>query len=137
MLSTHCWLYGPDFRPSASLKTTTDLIVKGDCMIPAGSIVEADLKASGTIQIGARSICRGNIIAGGDIRFDHSSSFLGIVHAGKTLRLEKGVRGGTEHSKVAAFAADGVTIGNDVVVHGKLASGGLVVVAPEAGKRSH
>ncbi len=130
MLSTECWLYDGDLKPFVTLRARTKLIVKGDCVIPAGSILEGDLKAEGSIQIGARSICRGNVVAGGDIWLGPSSRFSGIVHAGKTLRLGAGVLGGTEEAKVAAFATDSVLVDDDVIVHGKLASGDRVVVRP-------
>ncbi len=128
-LSPECWLYRGDFKPSSSIRIKTKLIVKGDCVIPSGSVVENDLKAEGTIQVGAGSVCMGNVIADGDIWFGPSSRFHGIVHAGGTLRLSKEVRGGIEGKAAAAYAAGTVTVGDNVVVHGKLASGEQVEVA--------
>ncbi len=136
MLSATCWLYNGNLKPSVPLRTKTALIVRGDCIIPAGSVLEGDLKAKGSIRIGTLSICRGNVIAGRDIWFEPSSSFHGIVHAGKTLRLGSDVCGGTESARVVAFASESVVIEDDVVVHGKLASDGRVVAVTEAVKRS-
>jgi hypothetical protein len=139
-LSSDCWLYDGDLKPSVPLRVKTRLIVKGDCVLPAGSVLEGDLKADGRIAIGASSLCRGNVIADGDISFGRSSRFLGVVHAGKTLRLGWGVRGGGESAKVAAFAADTLLLADNVVVHGKVASDDRVAVGPvvpkgRAGKR--
>ncbi len=131
-LNAECRLYHGDLRPSAPLKIGTKLIVKGDCIIPAGSIVEGDLKAAGSIQVGAGSVCMGNVIADGDIWFGPSSRFNGIIHAGKTLRLGPGVRGGEEAAPVAAYAADTVTVEDNVVIHGKLASGNRVEIVADA-----
>jgi predicted acyltransferase (DUF342 family) len=131
MLNTECWLYHGDLKPSAPIRINTKLIVKGDCVLPSGSVVEGDLKAEGNFRIGADSVCRGNVIADGDIWFGPASRFHGIVHAGKALHLSSGVRGGTESALVAVYAADTVTIEDDVIVHGKVASGELVKVAAE------
>jgi predicted acyltransferase (DUF342 family) len=129
-LSSDCWLYDGDLKPSAALRVKTGLIVKGECVLPDGSILEGDLKADGRIAIGANSLCRGNVVAGGDISFGRSSRFLGVVHAGKTLRMSWGVRGGGEGMKVAAFAAGALLLADNVLVHGKVASDAQVTVAP-------
>jgi len=124
-------------EPSAAIQVKTKLIVKGDCILPSGSVVEGDLKVNGIIYVGARSVCRGNVIADGDICFGPSSRFHGIVHAGRTLRLSSGVRGGVEGALVVAYAGETVTLEDDVVVHGKVASGDRVEVVPEVANEGH
>ncbi len=128
MLSPDCWMYAGDLKPPAPLRVTTKLIVKGDCIIPGGSILEGDLKADGQVEIGPRSVCRGSVIAGGTIRFGAGSRFDGVVHAGKELWLGSGVSGGDEDARVAAYAAETVRLECGVVVHGKLASADHVEV---------
>jgi len=136
MLGDDSCLYDGDFKPFAGLRVTTKLIVKGDCTIPAGSVLESDLKAKGFVHIGPGSVCRGNVISEGEIRFDGGSRFYGVVHAGKTLRLGSGVCGGRMDASVAAFSADTLFIESGVVVHGKVASGTRVVATSAIGKRS-
>jgi predicted acyltransferase (DUF342 family) len=134
-LGTEGWLYEGDFEPAAAVRTRCKLIVRGNCMIPAGSVLENDLKAKGAVHLGAGSVCKGNVIADGDIVLGVSTRFYGIVHAGKTLTLDAGVRGGREDVKVAAFAAGTLRIADDVIVHGKVASADRVVAAPAAKTR--
>lgn len=131
-LSADCWVYTGDFKPAVALRVTTKLIVKGDCVLPAKSVLEGDLKADGLIEVGEHSVCRGSVIAGGAIEFARASRFCGVVHAGNTLQLCSGVRGGNEESQVAVFAAETLTLECGVVVHGKLASGDRVVITEGA-----
>ena len=128
MLNQECWLYAGDFCPSAPLRVARKLIVKGDCFLPAGSVVESDLKAEGLIELGARVVCNGNVIAAGDIHFGPRGRFKGVLHAGKCLELGAGVFGENNGSLVAAFSTETLKMGAGVVVHGKVASGAQVVV---------
>jgi hypothetical protein len=131
-LNPDCWLYDGDLKPLSPVRMRVSMIVKGDCDLTAGSVIEGDLKAKGCIFLAEGVICRGNVIAGKDIRFGPSSRFHGVVHAGKTMRLSRGVHGGDEGSRVAAFAAEVLTVEEDVVIHGKLASAERVIAAEEA-----
>jgi len=133
-LSPDCLLFDGDLKPSVPVLLRTAMIVKGDCLLPAGSVLEGDLKADGRIFIGEGAVCRGNVVARGDIRFGPSSRFYGVVHAGKKMRLGRGVRGGGVGANVAAFAGNVLTVEEDVVVHGKLASAERVVAASGAVK---
>lgn len=134
MLSSDCWLYSGDLKPAAPLRIKTKLVVKGNCDLPAGSLVEGDIKARKDLKIGRGSVCLGNVIAGGDISFQESSRFHGVVHAGGTLRLASGVRGGVDGAKVAAFAADVAVLEDGVVIHGKVAAANRVIVRVPASR---
>ncbi len=127
-LSPDCWMYTGHLKPPAPLHITTKLIVKGDCILPAKSIVEGDLKVDGFIQIGAHSVCRGNVVANGEIWLGVHTRFQGVLHAGREIWLSRGVLGGSEDSRVAAYATDTLWLESGVVVHGKLASGDHVAV---------
>ncbi len=127
-LSPDCWAYHGDLKPSAAVHLRKKLIVKGDCVLPAGSVLDADIKAEGLIVVGERSLCNGNVISGGEIRFGPSCRFKGVVHAGEGLHLSRGVRGGSKDAPVAAFASEILSIQEEVAIHGKLASGVHVVV---------
>ena len=128
-LGPDSWLYRSDLIPRAPLHVKTRLVVRGDCVLPAGSIVEGDLKARGRIEVKQGSVCRGNVIADRDISFGPSSRFYGVVHTGRTLRLGRGVVGGDKGRKVAAYSAGILMLEEDVTVHGKVASGDHVAVA--------
>lgn len=128
-------LYQGNWKPAAPLRLRVRMVVKGDCKLPAGSLIEADLKADGNVDIGAGSVCRGNVIAGGDIRFGRGCRFYGVVHAGRRLHLDTGVRGGLLEAPTAAYGADVLTVDDGVIVHGKLASGAFVLAGAETKKR--
>lgn len=128
-IGAECLMYQGDLKPSVPFRLTMKLIVKGDCIIPEGSVLEGDLKAHGRIVIGNSSICKGNVVGSGDIRFGSGSRFFGVVHAGKTLLLCRNVRGGAKGAFVAAFAADELLLEDDVTVYGKLAAGRCVIVS--------
>jgi hypothetical protein len=130
MLGPDCCIYDGDFKPSKSLRVTAALIVRGNCDIPPGSVLEKDLKSRQSITVGAGCLCRGNMIADEAIWLGPFSRFYGIVHAGKTLRLCAGVRGGTEKANVAAFAEETLRVENNVMVYGKLSSADLVLAVP-------
>ena len=127
-LGAECLIYQGDLKPRVPFRLTMKLIVKGDCIIPACSVLDGDLKAQGRIVIGDSTICNGNVVGSGDVRFGRGSRFFGVVHAGKTLLLCRNVRGGAKGAFVAAFAADEVLLEDDVTVYGKLAAGGGVLV---------
>jgi predicted acyltransferase (DUF342 family) len=125
-------LYRGNLIPPAPLHVKTRLIVRGDCVLPAGSIVEGDLKAHGRIEMKQGCVCNGNVIADRDISFGPSCRFHGVVHTGRALRLARGVVGGGEGRKVAAYSAGILMLEESVTVHGKVASGDHVAVAVEA-----
>jgi predicted acyltransferase (DUF342 family) len=129
MLSSDCWFYNGNFKPSTALHIKTKLIISGSCTIPAGSILDKDIKSKKSITIGAGSICRGNVIAEENMLFEDSSCFYGIIHAARKLRLCRGVRGGDEGMKVAAFSMETLTVDENITVHGKLASEDHIVVS--------
>jgi predicted acyltransferase (DUF342 family) len=127
-LATNCWSYDGDLKPSAPLLIRTGLIVRGDCVLPSGSVVEGDIKAKASIIVGERSLCKGNMIADGDISLGPWTRFHGVVWSGKELRINPGVRGGDDARKTAAYAADNLLLAEDVIVHGKVCAGNHVVV---------
>jgi hypothetical protein len=130
MLSPDCYIYDGDFKPSKPLHVETKLIVRGDCDIPSGSVLEKDIKSKHALLVGAGCICRGSLISDKAIWMGPGCQFFGIVHAGQTLRICTGVRGGTEDSNVAAFAQETLTVEENVAVYGKLASDDCVIVVP-------
>lgn len=130
MLSPDCYLYDGDFKPSEPLHVETKLIVRGDCAIPSGSVLEKDIKCKQSLLIGAGCICRGSLISDKTIWMGPGCQFYSIVHAGQTLRMCAGVRGGTEDSNVAAFAQETLTVEENVTVYGKLASDDCVITVP-------
>jgi predicted acyltransferase (DUF342 family) len=136
MLSPACWLYDGDFKPSEPFHLKAKLIVRGDCAVPPGSVLDQDIKGKRSISIGAGSVCKGNVVAEGDLFLGPSSRFYGIVHAGKKLRLCAGVCGGDENLNVAAFAEETLTLEENVLVYGKLASGAGFVAVSESGRPS-
>lgn len=129
-LGLECWVYRGDLVPSVPLHITTRLVVKGHCSLPAGSVLDGDLKVNGRLTLGAHSVAKGNLVATGDVSIGPESRFYGILHAGGRVRFGKAVSGGTPDKRVAAFAADTLTLDEEVVVHGKVASGNRVTVAP-------
>jgi predicted acyltransferase (DUF342 family) len=132
MLTPDCWIYAGDFKPSKPLHFTAKLIVRGNCDIPSGSILEKDIKSRQSISVGAGCICRGSMVAEKAIVLGPFTRFYGILHAGKTLRLCAGVLGGTEKTNVAAFAEETLSVEKNVIVYGKLASAERVLAVPES-----
>lgn len=124
----YCWMYDGDLRPAVPVRILTGLIVRGDCILPAGSVIERDIKSKATLTVGARSTCRGNAIADGDLSLGASTRFLGVVHSGGTLQIHSGVHGGDPAAHVAAYAADTLLLSGNVVIHGKVAAGDSVIV---------
>ncbi len=130
-LGSDSWLYRGDLHCTVPVHVKTRLVVRGDFEIPARSMVEEDLKARGRIVLGQGAVCRGNVVADRDISFGPSSRFLGVVHAGKSLRLGRGVVGGSEGRKVAAYSAGILAIEENVTVYGKVSSGDHVAAVFE------
>jgi cytoskeletal protein CcmA (bactofilin family) len=127
-LSPDTWVYKGDVRPQVPVRLTKKLIVKGDCRLPGGSVVEADVKATGSLFLGPSCVCQGNLVADGDIFLGPDCRFSGLIHAGKTLFCSRGARGLRPDGDVAAFAEQQVCVEANVVVRGKLASAGRVKV---------
>ncbi len=122
-LGLDSWLYRGDLDSQVPVRVKTRLVVRGDFVIPAGSVVENDLKAHGRILVGQGSVCRGNVIADKDISLGPSSRFHGVMHTGRTLRLGRGVIGGDKDRRVAAYSAGVLSLEENVTVHGKVSSG--------------
>jgi len=130
------WIYYGDLELSESFHLRASLVVRGNCVVPPGSVIDHDLKGKQSISIGRDSVCRGNIIADENISLGRSCRFYGIVHAGRALRLSGGVTGGDAGSKAVVFAEDVLEVEENVVVYGKLASDVYVEVVPETGRDS-
>jgi hypothetical protein len=124
----HCWIYDGDLRPAAPIRILTGLIVRGDCILPEGSVIEGDIKSKASLSLGARSVCRGNAIAEGDLTVGASARFCGVLHSGGTLRIHAGARGGDPAAHAAAYAADNLLLSGNVIIHGKVAAGENVIV---------
>jgi predicted acyltransferase (DUF342 family) len=135
-LSPDCWLYDGDLKPSDPVHLKAKLIIRGDCSVPPGSVLEKDIKSKRSLSIGAGSVCRGNVVADEDVSIGPSCRFYGIVHAGKNLRLCAGVSGGDQDARVAAFGEETLTIEENVLVHGKVASGSGFVAVSEPRRAS-
>ncbi len=136
-LSSDCWLYKGDLRPATALRLKTKLVVKGNCDLPEGSVLETDLRADESLIIGPNSVCRGNLIAGRDIHVGAGCRVAGLIHADGAVQLGRGTRGFKDDGMVVAFAGDDLKVERDVAIKGKLAAGGRVIVesaeAAEAG----
>ena len=130
-LGSECWIYAGSFRPLAPVHLTAQLVVRGDCSIPAGSLLEDDLKASGDLFIGAGSVCQGNLISEKSLGVGPGVHFGRIIHADGEILLSHGVRGESAEGPVAVDAGSWLYVEQSVTVRGKLASGERVrVVAP-------
>jgi predicted acyltransferase (DUF342 family) len=127
-LGSDAWLYKGDLRVIAALRLTMKLVVKGNCDLPEGCVLEADLHADGSLTVGANSICRGNLISARNIYLGPGSKFFGLIHADGLVQLGRGTRGFKDEGMVVAFAGDVLQVEKDVAVRGKLAAGGRVIV---------
>lgn len=140
-LGSECWIYVGSLRPRMPVHLTAQLVVKGDCSIPAGSLLDNDLKASGDLFIGAGSECKGNLISEKVLGVGPSVHFGGILHADGEILMGYGVRGESVEGPVAVDAGSWLYVEQGVTVRGKLSSGERVrVVAPpfaEAWRRAH
>ena len=139
-LGADSWLYKGDLRLLAPLRLKTKLVVKGQCDLPEGCILEEDIHADGSLNIGANSVCRGNLISGKHIHLGPGSRFAGLIHADGSVRLGYGARGFKDlidEAMVVAYAGEVLEVEKDVAIKGKLAAGGRVIVesaeAAEAG----
>jgi predicted acyltransferase (DUF342 family) len=140
-LGSECWIYAGSLRPRMPVHLTAQLVVKGDCSIPAGSVLENDLKASGDLFIGAGSECKGNLISEKVLGVGPGVHFGGIIHADGEILVGYGVRGESVEGPVAVDAGSWLYVEQGVTVRGKLSSGERVrVVAPpfaETWRRAH
>ena len=140
-LGSECWIYAGSFKPQSPVHLTAQLVVRGDCSIPAGSLLEDDLKASGDLFIGANSECKGNLVSEKSLGVGPGVHFGGIIHTDGEMLLSHGVRGESAEGPVAVDAGSWLYVEQGVTVRGKLASGERVrVVAPtfaEAWRRKH
>jgi hypothetical protein len=127
-LSPDTWLYKGDLRPSAPLRLTSKLIVRGDCRCLAGSSV-LDLKATGRLEIGPYCRCRGALVARHDLLVGAGAVIEAPVFAGRTVHLADGVRAGRPDSPVVVCGVDGVIIEPNVRMHGKVWSAHRVLAA--------
>ena len=125
-LSSDTWVYEGDFSSSEPVILTDKLIVLGSFSAPASSELKADLKANGNVQIGEGSVLRGRIVADNDISLGAGTRFTSLIYAGNELRLSESVRGEGE-THVVAYATKRVYLSPDILVRGKIASGGEVV----------
>jgi hypothetical protein len=131
-LSADCWSYMGDLKPNRPIRVGAKLIVKGHCHLPARSAVLNDLKADGSLHIGPTGFCEGSLVAGGDAYLAPGCRFAGVLHAFGALLLSEGTRGAGKDGPVVVYAGAGISMENDVVVCGKLASPGGVTVVDAA-----
>ncbi len=127
-LGSDSWLYKGDLRLAAALRLKTKLVVKGNCDLPEGSILETDIRADGWLHVGANSVCRGNLIAGKDIHLGPGCRFAGLIHADGSVQIGRGTRGFKDEGMVVAYAGEILQVERDVAIQGKLAAGGRVIV---------
>jgi len=140
-LGAECWIYAGSLRPQAPVHLTAQLVVRGNCSIPAGSLLEDNLKASGDLFIGAGSECKGNLISEKSLGVGPGVHFARIIHADGEILLCNGVRGESAKSPVAVDAGSWLYVEQGVIVRGKLSSGERVRVVArpfaEAWRRKH
>lgn len=130
-LGSECWIYSGPFRPTTPMHLTAQLVVRGDCSIPAGSLLEHHLKASGRLFVGAGSECRGNLVSEKSLVVGPGSRFAGMIHADGEILLSLGVRGESPERPVAVDAGSWLYVEQGVTVRGKLAGADRVrVVGP-------
>jgi hypothetical protein len=116
------WICTRSIEAQGPLALDRKLVVLGSFSVPAGSELLQDVKAEGNISIGAGSVCRGNLVSDASITLGAGSHFAGVLHAARDISLGPGVRG-EGGGRVVAWAAHRVTLGQDVVVRGKIAAG--------------
>jgi hypothetical protein len=130
-LGPDCWIYADSFRPGVPVHLTAQLVVKGHCSIPAGSLLEHDLKASRSLYIGADSQCEGNLVSEESLSLGPGVHFAGLIHADGEILLSSGVQGESADGPVAVDAGAWLYVEQGVTVRGKLSSGESVrVVTP-------
>ncbi|MEO8100277.1 MAG: hypothetical protein ABI811_21435 [Acidobacteriota bacterium] len=131
-LSADCWIYQGSLRPTSAVRVTSHLVVRGDCDIPAGSLLEHDVKASRNLRIGADSECQANLIAEKSLSVGARVRFSGVIHANEEILLGPEVRGESGSGPVAVDAGSWLYVEEGVSVHGKLSSGERVRVVDTA-----
>jgi len=140
-LGSECWIYSGSLEPGTPVHLTAQLVVKGDCSIPAGSLLDHELKASRSLFIGAGSMCNGNLVSEKSLGVGPGVQFAGMIHADGEILLSHGVRGESAEGPVAVDAGSWLYVEQGVTVRGKLAGGERVrVVAPtfaDAWRRKH
>jgi hypothetical protein len=127
-LGADCWIYRGSFLPATAIHLTAPLVVRGDCDIPGGSLLEHDLKAARNLSVGASAECRGNLIAEKSLSLARSVRFGGLVHAHDEILLRAGTHGESPAGPVAVDAGSWLYVEEGVTVHGKLSSGERVRV---------
>jgi predicted acyltransferase (DUF342 family) len=131
-LNSDCWIYQGSLRPLAPLRVSAQLIVKGDCVCPPGSVLEKDLKVADSLAVAEGSECRGNLVAGKWISVGPRVQLAGLLQAGGEILLSRGVRGAAQGALVAAHAGSSLYLEGDVTWCGKLSAGDWVRVVPHA-----
>ena len=127
-LGSDSWLYTGDLRLIKPVRLQTKLVVKGNCDLPPGCVLEADIHADGSLDVGANSACRGNLVAGKNIYLGAKCWFAGLIHADGSVQLGRGTRGFKDDGMVVAFAGEMLRVERDVAIKGKLAAGERVIV---------
>ncbi len=127
-LGPDSWMYKGDLRLRKALRLKTTLVVKGNCDLPEGSVLEADIHVDGWLHVGSNSFCLGNLIAGRDIHLGSGCRFAGLIHADGFVQLGRGTRGFRDDAMVVAYAGEDLQVERDVAIKGKLAAGGRVIV---------
>jgi predicted acyltransferase (DUF342 family) len=127
-LGVDTWLYKGDVEPPVPVRITQKLAVNGNCYLPAGSVIDADLRASGSIFLGPSCIAAGNLVAGGHVFLGSGCRFSGLIRAERTMLLSRGTRGFCADGMVAAHAGECLNLESNVSVKGKFVAGGSVTV---------
>jgi len=127
-LGSQCWSYLGEFRPTVPIRLRTRLVVRGRCDLPAGSVLEGDIKAHGALLVGHAGVCDGNLVSLGDVMLGRGCRFSGLIYAGGSMLLGSGTRGLRKKAMVAAYSSEDLNVEQNVAVAGKLASGKRVVV---------
>ncbi|MCU1334685.1 MAG: hypothetical protein JWO19_266 [Bryobacterales bacterium] len=131
-LGPECWIYAGSLQPIAPVHLTDQLVVKGECSIPAGSLLERDLKASRSLFIGAGSECGGNLVSEKSLHVGPGVQFAGMIHADGEILLSNGVNGASPYGPVAVDAGSWLYVEQGVTVRGKLSSGERVRVVSQS-----
>jgi YaiO family outer membrane protein len=127
-LSPDTWAHSGDLRPSGAVNFKIKLLVRGSCRFAAGSSME-DMKVNGNLEIGAHCHCNGTLVARGNIAIGRHTVLAAPVFSGAAVRLASGVRAGETDIPVAIYGEGKVDLEPGVIVHGKVASAGVVNVA--------
>jgi len=135
-LGSESWRYAGDFEPSVPLRIKGNLIVKGHCRLPEGSVVEGNLKTAKWLVVGARSVCEGSVVAGGDLCIGSACVLRGVTHAGGSVLVRSGVRARRDGALTVVYSGEQLLVETDVFIAGKLAAaGGVLVADPDEGEK--